>query len=371
GIYVYDHNGKRYLDCSGGWGVALLGHRHSNVTQAMIQQLSRIMTSPINHRNSTREEFVDFLLSLVPSPLNRVFLSNSGTEAVEAALKFAIYTTGRSKIVSHVKGFHGRTLGSLSVTHNPYFRRPFEDLLNPDRITFIPLNNLELARKSISNETAAVIIEAIQGEGGVNQASDEYLQGLREICNHTGTLLIIDEIQTGLGRTGNLFAFEKSGIVPDILCLAKGLGGGFPIGATIVSEKVDVAYGMHGSTFGGNPMACAAGLATLQTLVSDGLIENAQIQGDNLLRRLKELSREFPLIREIRGRGLMIAIVLRRSHKTLLGHLLDKGILSIPTGRNIIRLLPPLTISSAEIDQIVCGLRNALLKTNDKVFKRT
>ena len=367
GVYVYDQDGKRYLDCSGGWGVALIGHRNSEVSSAIVRQLNQITIAPSNHRNSLREKFTNYLLSLMPQPLNRVFLSNSGTEAIEAALKFAICTTGRDKIVSHIKGFHGRTLGSLSVTHNRLYRRPFESLLNHDKVEFIPLNDLKAAEEVVTEETAAVIVEVIQGEGGVHEASDDYLKGLRKICNQTGALLIIDEVQTGVGRTGDLFAFERSGIVPDILCLAKGLGGGFPIGATIVSEKIEVPYGIHGSTFGGNPIACATGLATLQTIIDNELVENARTKGELIRKRLIEITNNISMVREIRGRGLMIAIELKKSHKLLVELLKSEGILTIPTGRNVIRLLPPLVITSEDIDRIIEAFKEVFLKLNKVV----
>ncbi len=362
GLYVWDLTGRKLLDCSGGWGVALVGHSNDSVIQGLIRQMSRIMIAPITFGNSSRLSLMRKLVEITPSRLNRVFLANSGTESIEAAIKFALQSTGRKRIVSATKAFHGRSLGALSVTHSPRYRNPFKGWLNEENVDFISFNSLNSLEEKITGETAAVILEPVQGEGGVNLAKTEFIKAIRKRCDDVGALLIFDEVQTGFGRTGRMFAFEWYGIEPDILCLAKGIAGGFPMGAVLVNNKVNIQLGSHGSTFGGNPMACAAALASLNFIIENNLVGQSEIIGKYFLKKLEDEILPFPNVRSVRGKGLMIAVELKRSNKELSNYMHENGIIVIPTGRNAIRFLPPLIIEEAEIDFIVSVLKEGLQK---------
>jgi len=359
GSRVWDEKGRTYIDCISGHGVALVGHNHPRVVQAIQQQAQRLLICPGTFDNDVRDAYIERLIGVTPKGLNRVFLTNSGTESVEAAIKFARVATGRTKLIAMRQGFHGRTLGALSLTWNPKYRRPFAPLL-PD-VFHIPFGDLEAAQSAIDEHTAAVIIEPVQGEGGVRPATPEYLRGLREICNATGTLLIADEVQTGFGRTGTFLAVEHAGITPDILCLAKGIGGGIPMGAVITTERVASALrpGHHGTTFGGNPLACAAGLAVLDIIESENLPAQAREKGSWLLEVLQGLV--HPRVRDIRGLGLMIGIELRERVTPYLRRLQeDYRVLALPAGPTVIRLLPPLTITWEELHTVVDALFRVL-----------
>jgi len=296
------------------------------------------------------------LAALVPG-LNRVFLANSGAEAVEGAIKFARYSTGRPKIVAAKRGFHGRTLGALSATWNPKYRKPFEPLV-PEFVHGV-FNKPETFDPLIDDRTAAVILEVVQGEGGVHPATADFLQAIQRMVRERGALLIIDEVQTGMGRTGRLFAFQHFGIEPDIVAVAKGLAGGFPMGAVLLGPRVRPGRpGIHGSTFGGNPPAAAACLATLDVLTRERLPERAAELGAWFLERLSRI--RSPLIREVRGLGLMIGIELRTKAAPYLQALAERGVLALSAGMNVIRLLPPLTISQEDLETVARTLEDVL-----------
>lgn len=357
GVHVWDDEGNSYIDATSGQGVALLGHCYPKVVQAIREQASTIITTPEIFYNNRRAELYELLTSVLPSEIDRFFLCNSGTEAIEGALKVARLLTKRSGIVATMRGFHGRTLGALSLTWNPKYRKQFAEW-QPD-VTHIRYDDIESAREAISEETAAVVVEAVQGEGGVHLASIEYLQALRQICDETGTLLILDEIQTGFGRTGDWFAFQHADIVPDVVAMAKGIAGGMPMGAVAWRGTLgQLPSGTHGSTFGGNPLACAASIATIATLRDENLPQQAQEKGAWLVEQLQAL--DLQAIREVRGRGLIIGIELKDRVTPVLQALQERGILALPAGNTVLRLLPPLIIGYDELQQIVDAVAEIL-----------
>jgi len=296
-------------------------------------------------------------LSALAPGLERVYLSNSGTEAVEAAIKFARLTTGRTRIVAAMRGFHGRTLGALSATWNKKYRQPFEPLV--PGFTHIPYNNIEALDQAVDGETAAVLLEVVQGEGGVYPAEAEFLQAAQALCQERGALLVIDEVQTGFGRTGKMFAYQHFDLAPDILCLAKSIAGGLPMGATLLGQRVtNLSPGMHGSTFGGNPLACAASLAAIQAMLEENLPQQAAEKGAYLMEHLNQL--ESPLVRELRGLGLMVGIELKQKVASYLQEMETRGVIALPAGMTVIRLLPPLVITYAQLDQVIAVLAEVL-----------
>lgn len=360
GCAVWDDAGNQYLDLTSGQGVALLGHAHPAITAAIAQQAQRLITCPEIFYNDRRAALYSLLAEITPGDLNRFFLCNSGAEAIEGALKVARLLTGRSRVVAAMRAFHGRTLGALSLTWNRQYRDPFTGWTLD--AAHIPYNNLEAAQNAINSETAAVIVEAVQGEGGVYPADTAYLQALRQRCDEHGALLIVDEIQTGLGRTGQWFAFQHAGIQPDIIALGKGLAGGVPVGAVCWSNRLGtIPKSTHGSTFGGNPLACAAAIATLTTLRDQNLPHQAAEQGAWLLEALRRL--DHPSVREVRGSGLMIGIELRGRVTPVLQTLQARGILALPAGQNVLRLLPPLIITREELTHAVETIQHALAET--------
>lgn len=362
GARVWDEAGREYIDCAGGHGVVLLGHCHPAVTAAIAQQAATLVTCPGIFYNDRRAQVLARLAEL--TGLGRAFLCNSGTEAVEGAFKLARLSTGRTGIVATMRGFHGRTMGALSATWEKKYREPFLPLL-PD-VAHVPYDNVEKMAEAVTDRTAAVIVEIVQGEGGVRPGSGDYFRSLRQLCDERGALLIVDEIQTGLGRTGRMFAFQHHGIVPDILCLAKGLAGGVPMGAVMLSDKIDNIHpGVHGSTFGGNPLACAAALATLDVLEQEDLPRQSADKGTYLLPKLRALA--VPVVREVRGLGLMIGIELRIKSRPYLEALIEEGVLALPAGPTVIRLLPPLTIGYEELDTVIAALERVL---NEKLEER-
>lgn len=356
GALLWDADGNEYLDCNSGHGVANLGHAHPKVAAAIAGQSARLMTLFETFCNDQRAALMARMASLVPG-LDKVFFCNSGTEAVEAALKFARLSTGRIEVIAAMRGFHGRTMGALSATFNKKYREPFEPLV--PGFSHVPYNNAEALEAAVTDQTAAVILEAVQGEGGVYPADPAYLQAARRICSERGALLILDEIQAGLGRTGRLFAFQHSGITPDVVCIAKSLAGGLPMGALLFGESVrNLAPGLHGSTFGGNPLACAAALAALTVVEEEDLPGQAAAKGAYLLEALKSL--ESPLIREVRGLGLMVGIELKQKVAPYLQALQERRILALNAGLTTIRLLPPLVISREQLERVVSALDEVL-----------
>ncbi|HAR69230.1 MAG TPA: acetylornithine aminotransferase [Thermus scotoductus] len=359
GARVWDAEGHEYIDCVGGYGVANLGHANPEVVEAIKKQAETLLSMPQTLPTPTRGEFYRTLVSLLPPELNRVFPTNSGTEANEAAIKFAWAHTKRRKLVAAMRGFSGRTLGSLSVTWEPKYREPFMPLLGP--VEFIPFNDVEALRKAVDEETAAVILEPVQGEGGVRPATREFLEAAREVTREKGALLILDEIQTGMGRTGRRFAFEHYGVVPDILTLAKALGGGVPIGVAVMREEVakSMPKGGHGTTFGGNPLAMAAGVAALRYLERTRLWERAAELGPWFMEKLREIP--SPKIREVRGLGLMVGLELKEKAAPYIERLeKEHRVLTLQAGPTVIRFLPPLVIEKADLERVVEAVRAVL-----------
>ena len=357
GVYVWDMNGTRYLDATSGQGVAALGHCHPAVSHAISEQAQTLVTLHESFYNDRRAELLALLDSITPGDLSHFFLCNSGAEAIEGALKVAKLLTGRSGIVAAKRAFHGRTTGALSMTWTPKYRKPFQDWL--PSVQHVAFNNIAAAREAIAEGTAAVMVESVQGEGGVHPAEIEYLQALRQHCDKTGAMLIIDEIQTGFGRTGKWFGFEHAGIVPDIVALAKAIGGGLPMGAVCWrAAHGQIARATHGSTFGGNPLACAAAIATITTIRDESLVERAEANGSWLLDELAALNLRG--VRAIRGRGLMVGLELRGRVTPALKAMQECGVLALPAGLNTLRLLPPLIISRAELTKVISAIDEVL-----------
>ena len=349
GAHVWDTNNKEYIDCMGGYGVALVGHRNERVVNAIKSQIDKIITVHSSLYSKTREEFLETLFKVAPKGLTQAHLNNSGAEAIEAAMKFARKFTGKKGMVAMNGSYHGKSMGALSLTFNPKYRKAFQPLV--DKVTFSPFGNIESLREKIDDDTAFVILEPIQGESGIHVAPDGFLQDVRKLCDDNGILLIFDEIQAGLGRTGRMWASEHWDTAPDILCFAKGIAGGVPMGVTMVRPDIldCISKGEHSSTFGGNPLSCAAGTATLQALTQDGLITNADKMGKLFREGLERLKEKHTVIRSIRGKGLMIGIELKFEVKDILMEGIEKNLLLLYSGRNILRLLPPLVISEEDV----------------------
>lgn len=345
GAYLWDVAGRRYVDLGATHGAGSLGACHPAVVAAIREQSARLIYVGTGCANPVRTEFLERLLGLLPARFARVFLSNSGTEAVEAALKIARSVTGRPKIVAARRAFHGRTFGALSATWRRELREPFEPLV--PEFVHVPFNEPAALAAAVDERTAAVLVEPVQGEGGVHVATPEFLHAARRETERAGALLAFDEVQTGLGRTGRLFAFEHTGVVPDLLVLAKSLAGGVPIGATVTTAEVEARFrGSHHSTFGGNPLACAAGLAALDVLVRERLADRAARLGAVAAARWPSLAPEK--VREVRGLGLMWGIELRERSAPALAALEADGYLAIPAGSTVVRLLPPLVIDETD-----------------------
>jgi acetylornithine/LysW-gamma-L-lysine aminotransferase len=360
GCWLYDSDDRRYLDLASAQGVALLGHCHPSISDAIARQAATLISCPAFLYNDVRAEFAQALTEVLPRHLPYVFLANSGAEAIDGALKFARLCTRRSAFVSTTKGFHGRTMGALSVTWEPKYREGFGPLLET---THVPFNKAAALDAAITDNTAAVVFEVVQGESGVNIAAAEFVQTAARLCRERGALLVVDEIQTGFGRTGRWFAIEHVGLEPDIICLAKGLGAGFPMGAFAYTQRVRDALstGAHGSTFGGSPLACAAGLAALQAYRGEGLIEQSARLGELMLDRLRDALDGVAVVRDIRGLGLMMAVELRTKVAPVLKTLMvEHGVIALPAGPTVLRLLPPLVISEEEIDYGVRAITTAI-----------
>jgi len=360
GCWMVDSDGQRYLDLSSAQGVAMLGHCHPRVTAAIVHQAQTLALCPNYLYNDVRAAFAEALVGVLPTHLTHAFLCNSGAEAVDGALKFARLTTGRQRFVSTTKGFHGRTFGALSVTWEPKYRDGFGPLLDT---THVPFNDAAAIEAAVTDDTAAVIVEIVQGESGVNLSTAAFIETAARVCRDRGALLIADEIQTGFGRTGRWFACEHVGVQPDLLCMAKGLGGGFPMGAVAYTAQVRAALsqGAHGSTFGGSPLACAAGLAAMGAYRDEQLIERSAVMGARMLTGLRERLAGVPVVRDIRGLGLMIAVELRSKVAPVLKRLMvEHRVIALPAGPTILRLLPPLVLSDDEmalgIDAIAASL---------------
>jgi acetylornithine/LysW-gamma-L-lysine aminotransferase len=357
GARLWDDEGKEYIDCVGAQGAANVGNSHPKVLEAINAQAARLMLCPAGWYNDQRAQLLGKLAELAPGTLNRAFLCNSGAEANEGALKFARLATGRTGIVATMRGFHGRTMGALSATWNKKYRAPFEPLV--PGFSHVPYGNTDKLDAAVSDETAGVILEVVQGEGGVRPGTAEYLQAVQTLCNDRGAMLIVDEIQTGLGRTGKMFACEHHGLEPDLLTLAKSLGGGLPAGAILIGERVGtLAPATHGSTFGGNPLVCAAALATLAVIEDEGLVDRAAELGASLMESLRAI--DSPHVREVRGLGLMVGVELKVKAGPVLKGMLARGVMALPAGPNVVRFLPPLVIAKEDLDKAVTALAESL-----------
>jgi acetylornithine/LysW-gamma-L-lysine aminotransferase len=353
GAYLYDDSGREYLDMGASYACVPLGHSHEAVTAAVTDQLDRLTYVQASYPVEIRTRLYERLAAVAPGDIGNVWLCNSGTEANEAALKFARSATGNSKIVATKQAFHGRTMGSLATTWKNKYKKPYEPLMGD--VEFVDYNDPEALAAAIDEETAAVIVEPIQGEGGINPASTAFLERAREATAAAGAALVFDEVQTGLGRTGAMWACETVGVVPDMLTSAKGLGNGFPVGATLCRDWIAEDYGSHASTFSGGPVISAAAEATVSTLVEAEVPANATDVGTYLQAQLGE--RLGDSVREIRGEGLMIGIEVRRGSNRVLRDLaLEHGLLALPAGRTVVRLLPPLTIGREQADEAVDAL---------------
>ena len=350
GAYLYDDSGREYLDMGASYACVPLGHNHSAVGEAVRDQFSDLTYVQASYPVQTRTELYELLADTAPADVDYTWLCNSGTEANEAALKFARSATGNSKIIATMQGFHGRTMGALATTWKDKYKKPYEPLIGD--VEFVPYDDPEAMSEAVDDETAAVVVEPVQGEGGINPASKEFLQTARVETATSGAALIFDEVQTGMGRTGSLWASEWTDVVPDMITSAKGLGNGFPIGATLCREWIAENYGSHASTFSGGPVISAAANATVKTIVEKGVPAHADEVGEYLRGQLEE--RVGDEVRDVRGEGLMIGIEVKRGANRLLKELaLNHRILALPAGRTVVRLLPPLTIGEAEADRVV------------------
>lgn len=351
GIYVYDEDGRRYIDCVAGIAVAVLGHAHPQLVQAISEQAASIISAPELLCTPMRAEYQRRLLEYFPEFYNRVFLCNSGAESVEGALKFARLSTGRHGIVALKKGFHGKTMGALSPTAEPKYREPFQPLLPEVHHTAPDIGALRELLEEHGDKLGCFIFEPLQGEGGVNPHDAEFLRQAASLVREREMLLIADEVQTGFGRTGRMWAHEHFALQPDIVCLAKAIGGGVPMGAIVLGNRVaELPPQSHTSTFGGNPLACRAALAVLDAIEEQKLVENARAVGEHLAERLR--AADVKLIREVRGMGLMIGIELKQRAGQYLQSCAERGLLILLAGPRVIRLLPPLITTKSDADEI-------------------
>jgi acetylornithine/LysW-gamma-L-lysine aminotransferase len=360
GALVWDDKGREYIDCMGGYGVAIVGHSNDKVVAAITRQAEKLITCHGSLYNDARAEFLETLTSCSPKGLDAAFLSNSGAEAVEVAIKLGRKVTGKKGLIAMKGAYHGKTAGALSATWSKRYREPFEPLLQG--VKHVENGDLGSLEREVDADIGAVILEPIQGEGGIVLPPKEFIRGVREICDKKNLLLIADEIQTGLGRTGKLWAMENWGVVPDIMTVAKGLAGGVPIGATVTRADIldSLKKGEATSTFGGNPLACAAGTATLRYILDNDLPSQAKKKGKLFLDKLNAMGKEHQLTREARGLGLMLAFELRVDIQELLNEAMSMGVIFTYSGRTIVRMLPPLIITERQIDRSVRILGDAI-----------
>lgn len=368
GAILYDVDGRAYIDCMGGYGTSLVGHCHPKVVSAIKEQCERLIACHGSLYNDKRAELAEKLVKIAPKGLDSLFLCNSGAEAVECAIKIAIKYTGKSEIISMVRGYHGKTLGALSATWNPKYREPFKNLLNPN-FKFVPFGRLDRVEEAITENTAAIIVEPIQGEGGVHVAPNGFLEGLRKLCDERNILLIFDEIQTGFGRTGRMWASEHWGVIPDIMCISKAMGGGLPIGATLARKDIMsvLKVGEHTSTFGGNPLTCAAASAVIDVIIEERLVERAWNLGNRFKTMLNSMVEESKILREVRGLGLMLGLEARVDIYDILMRAIERGVILLYSGRNVIRFLPPLVISLEHLEKVTEVLREVTLEEEKKL----
>ena len=360
GASVTDSNGTEYLDMGASYACVPLGHGHEAVQEAVSDQLSKITYVQASYPVEVRTKLYELLAETAPKTVDKVWLCNSGTEANEAALKFARSATGNSKIIATKRGFHGRTMGALATTWKDKYKKPYEPLMGD--VEFVPYGDAEAMAEAVDDDTAAVIIEPVQGEGGINPGRKEYLQRVRVETATSGAALIFDEVQTGMGRTGTLWASEWADVVPDMVTSAKGLGNGVPIGATLCRDWIADNYGSHASTFSGGPVISAAAHATVSTIVDEEIPQHAAEIGEYMMGEIEAAVEEHDLpVRDVRGNGLMVGVETKRGANRVLRDLaLEHQVLALPAGRTVVRLLPPLTIDKGHVDTVVGALTEAL-----------
>ncbi|SEO59818.1 acetylornithine/LysW-gamma-L-lysine aminotransferase [Halogranum amylolyticum] len=360
GPYLYTNDGTEFLDMGANYAVTPLGHSHPKVTEAIQAQAAKLTYVQASYPVEVRTELYEKLAALAPGDLENVWLCNSGTEANEAAMKFARAATGNSKIVATKRGFHGRTMGALAMTWKKKYKAPYEPLAGD--VEFVTYGDDEELAEAVDDETAAVFLEPVQGEGGIHPATADYLAHARDVTEDAGAALVFDEIQTGMGRTGTLWACEQAGVVPDMLTTAKGIANGLPMGATLCADWLTEEFGDHGSTFSGGPVPCAAANATLDVLVEEDLPTHAGDVGSYLMENVAAAAEEHDLpVRDVRGQGLMVGIEVKRGANRLLKQLaLQEGILALPAGRSVLRLLPPLIVDESHADRMTQALTEVL-----------
>ncbi|MGA3060024.1 MAG: aspartate aminotransferase family protein [Candidatus Bathyarchaeia archaeon] len=360
GALVWDIKGKEYLDCSTSYGVALLGHCHPKVVAAIQAQAEQLITCHGSYYNNKRAEFVQKLVQITPKGLDKAFLSNSGAESVECAIKLARKYTGKPEIIALMGAFHGKTMGALSATWDKKYREPFMPLV--PEFKHVAPDNVDRIREVITEKTAAVLMEPIRGEGGIRVPPDGYLQAVRQTCDEKNVLLIFDEVQTSFGRTGKLFGCQNWDVTPDVMCLAKPFAGGLPIGITAARESIMsvLKVGEHSTTFSGSPLVCAAGCAAIDALVEEKLTDRALEMGKYFKAGLEGLKAKHKMIKEVRGLGLMLGMEMRFDVHNIILKAAAKGVLVLDAGRTVVRLLPPLVIEKQQIDKAVSVLDEVL-----------
>lgn len=365
GATIWDTDGKEYIDCMGGYGVAIIGHCNKDVIDAITLQINKLMVCHMSTYNNSRLQFLSKLKSVAPDNLSKIFFSNSGAESIEAALKFARKFSQKTGVVSMYGGYHGKTIGALSVTYNSKYRKSFSSLL--EGVKFVPFGDISSLAEAIDESIGTVIIEPIQGESGIIMPPEGYVKAVREVCTEKKLVLIFDEIQTGLGRTGKMWAGENWSAVPDIMCIAKGIASGIPTGVTFVKEEIAncMNLGEHSSTFGGNPISCSAGIATIDTIIKEDLVTKASDTGTYFKKKLIELKEKHPIIRDVRGLGMMLALESRFDVRNILMDGIKNGLLMLYSGRTVIRLLPPLVMKKEQVSRAI-EIMDEILSAEEK-----
>ncbi|MGB5090218.1 MAG: aspartate aminotransferase family protein [Nitrososphaeraceae archaeon] len=365
GATIWDTDGKEYIDCMGGYGVAIIGHCNKDVIDAITLQMNKLMVCHMSTYNNSRLQFLSKLKSIAPNNLSKIFFSNSGAESIEAALKFARKFSQKTGVVSMYGGYHGKTFGALSVTYNSKYRKSFSPLL--EGVKFVPFGDISSLAEAIDESIGTVIIEPIQGESGIIMPPEGYVKAVRELCTEKKLVLIFDEIQTGLGRTGKMWAGENWSAVPDIMCIAKGIASGIPTAVTFVKEEIAncMNLGEHSSTFAGNPIASSAGSATIDTIIKEDLVTKASDTGAYFKKKLIELKDKHPIIRDVRGLGMMLALESRFDVRDILMDGIKNGLLMLYSGRTVIRLLPPLVMKKEQVSRAV-EIMDEILSVEEK-----
>lgn len=362
---IWDIDGKEYIDCMGGYGVAIIGHCNKDVIDAITLQMNKVMVCHMSTYNDSRLQFLSKLRSIAPENLGKIFFSNSGAESIEAALKFSRKYSQKSGVISMYGGYHGKTFGALSVTHNSKYRKPFNPLL--EGVKFVPFGDISSLTDAIDESIGTVILEPIQGESGIIMPPEGYVKAVRDLCTEKKLVLIFDEIQTGLGRTGKMWAGQNWNAVPDIMCIAKGIASGVPAGVTFVNDEIAncMNLGEHSSTFAGNPIASSAGNATIDTIIKKDLVTKAADTGIYFKKKLIELKQKHPIIRDVRGMGMMLAVESRFDVRDILMDGIKNGLLMLYSGRTIMRLLPPLVMKKEQVSRAI-DIMDEILSVEEK-----